>query len=111
MEFQLVNKQVDLGDGILGIDFLTKMKAQICYESKSVKFKWNNFSFEKRLKNKEQVEKKSRKVRTITLQKRSETIVQIPVDCEGNLKEGLIEKCEINTGNFVASSLTTVKDK
>jgi hypothetical protein len=86
-----------------------KIKAQLCYESKSVKFMWKNFSFEKKLTNTEQMAK-SREVRTITLQKRSETILQIPVDCEDNQKEGLIEKCEINTGIFVASSLTTVKD-
>jgi hypothetical protein len=49
-------------------------------------------------------------VRTITLQKRSETIVQIPVECEDNQKEGLIEKCEIDKGIFVASSLTAVKN-
>jgi hypothetical protein len=48
------------------------------------------------------MEKKSREVRTITLQKRSETIVQIPVDSDDNQKEGLIEKCEISTGIFVS---------
>jgi hypothetical protein len=48
VEFQLVNKQVDLeGDGIVGKDFLQKMKAQICYESKSVNFQWQNFSFKR----------------------------------------------------------------
>jgi hypothetical protein len=111
MEFQLVNKQVDLeGNGILGKDFLTKMKAQICYRSKSIKFSWKKFSFENKLTNTGQVEKESREVRTITLQKRSETIVKIPVECEDIQKEGLIERREINTGFFVASSLTTVND-
>jgi hypothetical protein len=41
IEFQLVNKQVDIeGNGILGKDFLQRMKAQICYESRRVNFKW-----------------------------------------------------------------------
>jgi hypothetical protein len=56
------------------------------------------------------MEKNSREVRTITPQKRSEMIVQIPADCEDNQKEGVIEKCEINTGIFIASSLTAVKN-
>jgi hypothetical protein len=43
VEFQLVNKQVDIeGDGILGKDFLQKMKAQICYKDRSLSFEWNN---------------------------------------------------------------------
>jgi hypothetical protein len=50
IEFQLVNKQVDIeGDGILGRDFLQKIKAQICYESRRVNFKWKKFCFEKKL--------------------------------------------------------------
>lgn len=111
MEFQLVSKQVDLeGDGIIGKDFLEKMGAQICYRSKTVKFEWNNFSFEKKLKSREEIGKESREVKTISLRKRSETIVQVPIDCEDGLKEGLIEKCELSAGIYVASSLTTVKN-
>jgi hypothetical protein len=111
MEFQLVNKQVDLeGDGILGKAFLTKVKAQICYDNNSVRFKWQNCNFEKKLIKAGQIEKESRKVRTIILPKRSETIVMLPVDCDVNQKEGLIEKCQIDTGIFVANSLSTVKN-
>jgi hypothetical protein len=33
------------------------MKAQICYESKTVKFKWNNSYFEKKLMNVREKEK------------------------------------------------------
>ena len=37
--FQLVSKQVDLlGDGILGRDFLKRMQAKICYQSKTLNF-------------------------------------------------------------------------
>jgi hypothetical protein len=49
MEFQFVNKQVISKE--TEKDFLTKMKAQICYKSKSVKFKCKNFSFENKLTN------------------------------------------------------------
>jgi hypothetical protein len=61
---------------------------------------------------KAQVEKEEGEsaVRTITLQKRSEIIVKIPVDAEDNQREGLLEKCELKNGVFVATSLTTVKN-
>jgi hypothetical protein len=39
MEFQLVNKQIDIGNGIKGKDFLQNMRAQTCYGSKMVRFK------------------------------------------------------------------------
>jgi hypothetical protein len=97
-EFQLVSHQADIdGDGILGKDFLQKMKAQICYENNTVKYKGEHFKFAKTLIRKEQMEKKKNDsaVRIITLQKRSETIVQLPVDFEDNQKEGLLEKCEL----------------
>jgi hypothetical protein len=48
VEFQLVSNQIDLeGDGILGKDFLRKMKAQICYGNNSVRLNGRHFSFEK----------------------------------------------------------------
>jgi hypothetical protein len=93
------------GDGIPGKDFLQKIKAQICYESRRVRCKWNNYSFEKPLINSKAIEDKGKNVRTITLQKRSDTIVQVAVDCEDGQKEGLIEKCELKTGVYVANSL------
>jgi hypothetical protein len=69
IEFQLIIEQVDLeGDGILGKDFLQKMKAQIRYENKSVNFKWRNVSFENKLTSKG--ETNNREVRKITLPKR-----------------------------------------
>jgi hypothetical protein len=110
MQFQLINKQVDIeGDGILGKDFLQNMKAQICYGNRTVKFKWKNHSFEKQLICHKEIGREDKEVRTITLKRRSETIVQVPVDCEDGQKEGLIEKREIKEGIYVASSLTTVK--
>jgi hypothetical protein len=108
---QLVNKQVNIeGDGILGKDFLLRRRAQICYESKSVNFNWNNFSFKKYLTSESHTENESRESRTIILQQRSETMVRIPVDYEKNQTEGIIEKCELNKGIFVANSLTMVKN-
>jgi hypothetical protein len=111
IKFQLVNKQIDIeGDGIIGKDFLQNMRAQICYGRKVVRFKWNNLSFEKLLISNGEIGKGSREVKTITLQKRSETIVQVPVECEDSQREGLIEKCELSAGIYIASSLTTVKN-
>jgi hypothetical protein len=54
VEFQLVSNQVALErDGILGKDFLQKMKAQICYGNNSVRLNGRHFSFEKVLVKKE----------------------------------------------------------
>ncbi|PNF26465.1 hypothetical protein B7P43_G15375 [Cryptotermes secundus] len=46
----------------------------------------------------------------ITLQERSETIVKLPVEVEDNQKEGILEKCKLGEGIYVANSLTTVGD-
>jgi hypothetical protein len=94
-------------------------KANICYEKKRVTFQADGLWVTKgkfgvtdkqKLTHSVQIENGSKEVRTITLPKRSETTVKLPVDCEVNQKEGLIEKCEIDTGMFVTNSLTGVKD-
>jgi hypothetical protein len=87
------------------------MQAQTCYGSGKVKCKWNNYSFEKPLTNREGVEDTGKKVRTITFQKRSETIVQVNVDCEDGQQKGQIEKYELRTGFYVANSVTTVRNE
>jgi hypothetical protein len=111
ISLQLVNKQLDIeGDGILGKDFLIKTRAQISYEQKRVDFKWQNSRFEKSLKGYKETANTNEEVRTITLKKRSETIVRVPVECENGQKEGLIEKREVGTGIYVASSLITAKN-
>jgi hypothetical protein len=113
VELQLVSKQVDLeGDGILGKDFLQKMKAQICYGNNSVKFNGKHMCFEKVLVRKNQVRRQDRdsSIKTITLPKRSETIVKLPVEVDDNQKEGILDKCEIKEGIYVANSLITVRD-
>jgi hypothetical protein len=71
VEFQLVSNQVDLeGDGILGKDFLQKMKAQIYYANNSVRFNGKHLSFEKILVKKNQVRRdRDSSMKTITLQK------------------------------------------
>jgi hypothetical protein len=49
-------------------------------------------------------------MKTITLQGRSETIVKLPVEVEDNQREGILEKCKLGEGIYVANSLTTVRD-
>jgi hypothetical protein len=112
VEFQLVSNLVDLeGDGILGKDFLQKMKAQICYGNNSVRFNGRQSSFEKVLVKKNQVRRdRDSSIKMITLQKRSETIVKLPVEVEDNQREGILEKCKLGEGIYVAKSLTTVRD-
>jgi hypothetical protein len=111
IDLQLVGKKLDIdGDGIVGKYFLQEMKGQICYESKTLNYKWGNYYFEKKLINIREKGRISREVSRITLQKRSETIVQVPIVCEKDQEEGLTEKCEIGTGIVVANSLSTVKN-
>jgi predicted aspartyl protease len=95
--FQLVDKQVDInGDGIIGRDLLQKMQARICYESKILELRDQNFSILKTLLNRNQVEQRKlekglhEEVRTLTLPSRSETLVRIKVESEENQTEGLI---------------------
>jgi hypothetical protein len=105
-----VSNQVDL-DGILGKDFVQKMKAQICYGNNPVRFNWRHLSFEKVLVIKNQVRRgRDSSMKTITMQKRSETIVKLPVEVEDNQREGIVEKCNLGEGINVANSLTTVRD-
>jgi hypothetical protein len=50
--FQLVSKQIDLlGDGILGQDFLKKMQARICYQSRTLTFTYAGVTVTKSLSN------------------------------------------------------------
>jgi predicted aspartyl protease len=92
--FQLVSKQVDIqGDGILGKDMLQNMKAKICYENRILELKGETFTICKPLQNQYHSGKReSGKGRILTLSGRSETVVRIPVECEENQTEGLIEK-------------------
>jgi hypothetical protein len=85
------------------------MRSRICYEDKSVVFERNNTRFRKKLIKKGQIG--DRDERVLTLQRRSETIVRIPVDHEEGQEEGLIEKHEVDDGVVVANSLNSVKNR
>jgi hypothetical protein len=110
--FQLVSKQVDIqGDGILGKDVLQKMKAKICYENRILELKGETFTICKPLQDQYHSGKgESGRGRMLTLSGRSETVVRIPVACEENQTEGLIEKRQLQEGIILASSLSTVKE-
>lgn len=96
-EFQFISHQIDLeGDGILGKYFLQETKLKICYESNMINFKGNNFSFSKLLVKKYEIEENCRVLRTITVQRRSETTMKTPVDCDDKQMEDLIVKCKIS---------------
>jgi hypothetical protein len=66
------------------------------------------FNFKRNLIKKGQIEINNNEERVLTLQRRSETIVKVPVEHEEN-QEGLIEKYILDSG-VVTSSLTTVRN-
>jgi hypothetical protein len=81
----LVSDQIDIdGDGILGKNFLQRMQARICYRENILELRGETFNVSKTLLGRDrsgrggpkerQVEKI---VRTITLPRWSETVVQI----------------------------------
>lgn len=113
--FQLVSKQVDIAcDGILGRDFLQKTQAKICYETGTLTFRHKNVEVKKKLlsgtKGKGQLIERHRRVETITLPRRSEVIVKLPVAAGTSVTEGLLERKEILEGVYMAGSLTKVID-
>ena len=108
--FQLVNKQVDIpGDGILGCDFLQRVKAKICYETRTVKLNGEVYKMVDKTKHLEERETKVKKLELIKLPPRTESIVRLPVT-PGSPLVGVINKCEIQEGVIVAASLTKVTD-
>lgn len=109
-EFQLANKQIDIPcDGILGRDFFRNAKAQICYDTQCVKLNGEMI----KMVNANQTEiaktEKTRETRNIILPRRSECVVKLPVK-EGSPSVGILDKCEIQEGIFMAGSLTKVID-
>jgi hypothetical protein len=92
-----VSSQVDLEcDDLLGRDFLQQIQAQICYKARTLTFQYQESVVERKLISKlekvRQLEKKNRTIRTITLPKRSEVIVKLPVTAGATGSEGLIKK-------------------
>jgi hypothetical protein len=99
-KFQLVSNQVDLPcDGILGRDFFQMAKATICYASRSVTILGELCPMIGR--------GPGRKV--ITLPPRSESVVRIPVK-SGAPTIGVIDKCRLLDGVFMAASLSYVHE-
>jgi hypothetical protein len=113
--FQLVSKQVDVScDGILGRDFLQQAQAQICFKTGNLTFQYEGFEIRKELVCRDEENSSPREGRRgkgmITLPKRSEVIVKLPVVAGTTLTEGLIEKKEIQEGVYMAGSLTKVAE-
>jgi hypothetical protein len=88
-------------DGILGRDFLRQTQAQICYyKTGTLTFQYGGLAAEKKKLISEEgecinPEEGKRGVKTVTLPRRSEILVKLPVARGTTPTEGLIEKREI----------------
>jgi hypothetical protein len=94
-KLQLVNKQVDIPcDGILGRDFFRNAKAQACYEIQYGKLNGEMI----KMMNANQIEiaktEKTRETMKISLRRRSEYGVKLPVK-ERSPLVGILDKHEI----------------
>lgn len=115
LKFQLVNDQVDIKcDGILGRDFLRQAQARICYRTRNLTFRYKGREVRKKLissrEESSELEGKNSTVGMITLPKRSEVIVKLPVTAGSTVREGLVEKREIQEGVYMAGCLARVAD-
>ena len=108
--FQLVNNQVDIPcDGILGRDFLQRVKAKICYETRTVELNGEVCKMRGKTEQLEERETRVKKIELIKLPPRTESIVRLPVT-PGSPLVGVINKWEIQEGVIVAASLTKVNE-
>jgi hypothetical protein len=97
----LVSKQVDLPcDGILGRDFFQIAKATICYASRTVTLRGEQYP----------IVCKGQKRNQIKLPPRSESVVKVPVK-PGSPRIGVSDKCKLLDGIFMAASKSRVKQK
>jgi hypothetical protein len=112
--FQLVSQQVDLrGDGILGRDFLKMMQAHICCKKRLLTFQYKGSTVHKKLGPPPGYESKTsqdRSVDMLTIPARTEMIVRLPVNIEPHVREGLVEKSELLTEEYLAESLVKVNN-
>ena len=107
-EFHLAPKSLNIRyDGINGTDFFEAYNITICYRTKTLKYKNKTIPFES-YEGKGNSINKSEKLE-IAIPARSTKIVKIPVS-ENSPKEGILEKCELRPGVFLAETLTTVND-
>jgi len=109
---QLVSKQVHLkGDGILKRDFLTAMRARICYRERVLIFRYKGVLVRRKLMSlpgAEQGTPRDRRVNKLTLPARTELLVQAPVDAGPQVQEGIVERAELMPGVYMAESLVKV---
>ena len=109
-EFHLVTEQVEIPcDGILGRDFLQNARAKICYESRTVVLRGESHSMVGEITPLGIKHTLDETRRRITLPPRAESVVRIPVAPESP-SVGVISKCEIQEGVFMAATLTKVVD-
>ena len=106
--FQLVKRQVDIPcDGILGRDFLQHARAKICYESRTVTLNGEKCKMVNEAERLGKSEPSKLTVGNTKLPPRTESIVKVPVT-PGSPLVGLINRCELREGVFLAASLTRV---
>ena len=109
-KFQLVSEQVEIPcDGILGRDFLVKANARICYESRTVILGGEAHNMVGSVKAPIAKYLPNDNKCKITLPPRTESVVRIPV-AAGSPNVGVMQKCEIQEGVFMAAALTRVID-
>jgi hypothetical protein len=106
--FQLVSKQVDIPcDGILGRDFFQRSKATICYATQTVTLDGKTYAMIDKGRSGRITAGIAGAKSLIHLPPRSESIVRVPVT-PGSPSVGVISKCELQEGIFVAATLTQV---
>ena len=88
--------------------FFQRMRAQICYESRTLALQNGDTSIKKRLCHIQAAQETA--ARTITLPQRAETIVRLPVMAGTEVTEGLVERKELAPGVYMAGCIARVVD-
>jgi hypothetical protein len=96
-------------DGILGRDFLQRIRAKVCYESRTVTLNGETRRTVGKAKQLEAKEPNMRKIGQIKLSPRVESIERVPVT-PGLPLVGLTNKCEIQEGVILAAPFTEIVD-
>jgi hypothetical protein len=93
------------------LGFKRLMQARICY--KELIFRHAGFVIHKELRSLPELESVAHQGvggDKLTLPARTELIVQLPVDAESRIGEGLVERAEIASGVYLAESLVKVNN-
>jgi len=96
-------------DGILGRDFLQRIRAKVCYESRTVTLNGETRKTVGKAKQLEAKEPNMRKIGQIKLSPRVESIERVPVT-PGLPLVGMTNKCEIQEGVILAAPFTEIVD-